>query len=789
MAGIAIPLLIPDLWQQEAARALVSGKDVVVHAPTGAGKTLVFELAVPSVKGQAVYTVPTRALANDKFSAFRAKGWDVGLATGDVAHRLDAKILVATLETQKARFLDRRGPRMLVVDEYQMIGDAVRGVNYELTIALAPASTQLLLLSGSVGNPGAVVDWLRRIGRDAVLVRHDERPVPMEEVDLEALRGRVPDGLQGFWPKVLYRALREGLAPVLVFAPRRRAAESLAASLAFGGGNPIALSREQENAAGPELAKLLRDRVAFHHSGLSYAARAGLVEPLAREGKLDFVVATMGLSAGVHFSMRSVLVTDTRYFAGAMERRVEPDELLQMFGRAGRRGLDERGYALTTQRHPGLADARPKQLRRAGPLDWPTLLGVMRAAAARGGDPFRAADDVNARLFTVSPVELGVGRARATGPMPCGLAVDAERARHAKRVVRQAMDSAGAWGEQGAEEEGRLGELLVRRGGRWFPALRFAETLEGIGEGTLCRLGRGEEKRYGREVPLAVRRNPGEPWRLVRAFRKRAGMAWCSDQELRELVVPELAGWVGGGASFVELAITNDRAAVRLDYADVRVRGVRDARGAFLRNPPVREVVPPSCKGCQEFAWCSAAPVEGSLAAVWRALGLIGPDGRPTRRGEIFSFFSGGEGFAIAVALEDAGYPIEDLVFDLANLRAGPRFAGDEPVTSGRIGFLCQQASGRADYPGYLEMGVPPGYGAGAAEAVRALVERTSSRARLLDAMVRAGDLERALIEWRSLLRHIAYAPEHPWERWSELKAAAAARVGQALPLRIGGAP
>ena len=162
-------LLIPDLWQQEAVRALREGRDVVVHAPTGAGKTLIFELFVPALRGQAVFTVPTRALANDKLAEWRARGWDVGIATGDLALRLDAKVVVATLETQKGNFLQRIGPRLLVVDEYQMIGDAVRGVNYELALALAPPETQLLLLSGSVGNPQDVVAWLRRIGRDAVL--------------------------------------------------------------------------------------------------------------------------------------------------------------------------------------------------------------------------------------------------------------------------------------------------------------------------------------------------------------------------------------------------------------------------------------------------------------------------------------------------------------------------------------------------------------------------------------------------------------------------------------------
>jgi replicative superfamily II helicase len=139
--GLEINLVVPDLWQQEAVRALRDGKDVVVQAPTGSGKTYIFELLYPSLKGQAIFTVPTRALANDKLAEWRARGWDVGIATGDLALNLGAKVLVATLETQRARFLRRDGPQLLVVDEYQMIADPVRGVHYELGRALAPPET------------------------------------------------------------------------------------------------------------------------------------------------------------------------------------------------------------------------------------------------------------------------------------------------------------------------------------------------------------------------------------------------------------------------------------------------------------------------------------------------------------------------------------------------------------------------------------------------------------------------------------------------------------------------
>src|ERR1051325_1885531 len=160
---------VPDLWQQQAVTALREGKDVVVQAPTGSGKTLIFELWSNQGKprGQAIYTVPTRALANDKLAAWRARGWDVGIATGDLAENLRAPILVATLETQKNRLIQGDGPSLLVVDEFQMIGDPDRGLNYELALALAPPGTPLLLLSGSVANPNDLVKWLRRLGHAA----------------------------------------------------------------------------------------------------------------------------------------------------------------------------------------------------------------------------------------------------------------------------------------------------------------------------------------------------------------------------------------------------------------------------------------------------------------------------------------------------------------------------------------------------------------------------------------------------------------------------------------------
>ena len=515
--GFGAGLVIPDLWQQEAVRALQQGKDVVVQAPTGSGKTYIFELLYPNLKTQAVFTVPTRALANDKLSEWRARGWDVGISTGDVALNLDAKVVVATLETQRGRFLRGEGPGLLVMDEFQMLGDPMRGVHYELAVALAPKATQLLFLSGSVANPRDVVAWLQRIGRDAVLIEHKTRPVPLEETDLgnlpdsQFVQSRSPSRTGGsFWPRMIGRAMRADLAPVLVFAPRRAAAEQIAQTIASAlpVRDPLRLTPAQEATAGKSLTKLLRNRVAYHHSGLSYAARAGVVESLAKAGQLNVVVATMGLAAGINFSMRSVIVTDRRYFAGNFERQVEADELLQMFGRAGRRGLDEVGHALYTNDLPRLSDTKARQLRRAAQVDWPSLISVMHAAKQRGEQPFAAAVELTHSLFSVQRVPLGVEHSLESGPRPCGLWVTDERARFVRRGMIEMLNSREEWEAKPAAESVMLGRAFVRENDRWRRALTVPRMLDGVGTGNLCRL--REQNHYGRELPVATVLASGE---------------------------------------------------------------------------------------------------------------------------------------------------------------------------------------------------------------------------------------------------------------------------------------
>jgi hypothetical protein len=788
---------IPDLWQQQAVTALREGKDVVVHAPTGAGKTLIFELWSNKGKnrGQAIYTVPTRALANDKLAEWRAQGWDVGIATGDLSENLNAPVLVATLETQKSRLIRGDGPALLVVDEYQMIGDADRGLNYELALALAPPQTQLLLLSGSVENPQHVVKWLHRLGRQAVLVRHEQRPVPLDEVYANNLNFHVPSEIRGYWPRLVAKALAEDLGPILIFSPRRQAAESLASELTrfLPTPNPLTLTPEQKLLVGDSLAKMLKSRIAFHHSGLSYAARAGVVEPLAKAGQLRVVVATMGLAAGINFSLRSVALAGESYRRDYQEQPLRADEILQMFGRAGRRGLDETGFVLVTANQIRLLDARPAHLSRGGLVDWNALLGLMSAAAEIGRDPFAEAVRVQERLFTTKPIFLGVEESLKHPVVPCGLHTDAERARHVRSRVREMLNSRGEWEIFPHLSEKKLSEIFVQRAidsNEGFSEVRefsnapenlhsiltVPEALEKIGSGLLEVVSENSsEKIYGRAITVADRLNDN---RVVIAKWIRRLTNWNGRQATLDL-------WEQKIVPLVEQRLAQQRTPVirfesrpnkivaLVSLAEMSTRVPVDSHGVALWRPRERHVLPGDCAICPLVPVCLKLSTATGVALLWRRLKLVDADGVPTRRGQIASFFSQGDGLAIAAALEDEKYPIDELVYDLANLDAGFRFCGEENRWAGRLAVVCNQVFGLQSIPGYLENGVPPKYGSGAEQVVAGVHKNPMSKHAWTTDLLGVGDIDRIIIEWRSLLRQISHAPEQNWNRWRELQLAA----------------
>jgi replicative superfamily II helicase len=87
------------------------------------------------------------------------------------------------------------------------------------------------------------------------------------------------------------------------------------------------------------------DGVGFHHAGLSRADK-NHVETWFREGKIQLLFSTSTLAWGVNLPARCVVIRDTKLH-DPLEGEVDmsPLDVLQMLGRAGRPGYDDRGYA------------------------------------------------------------------------------------------------------------------------------------------------------------------------------------------------------------------------------------------------------------------------------------------------------------------------------------------------------------------------------------------------------------------------------------------------------------
>lgn len=775
-------LILPDLWQQDALRALRQGEDVVIQAPTGAGKTHVFELLIKGGhRGQAVYTVPTRALANDKRTEWLGLGWDVGIATGDISDNLGAPVVVATLETQRHRFLEGRHPDLLVVDEYQMLADGRRGAAYETVLAIAPPATQLLLLSGSVSNPRAVADWLRGLGRTVTLIEEHTRPIPLEEISLDALETREPAGVKGHVARAVIRAILADLGPILVFAPRRRAAEQIARDIAAGLplGNGPPLSPGQRAIAGDDLNRLLRQGVGLHHSGLTFEQRTELVEPWAKAGKLNVVVATTGLASGINFSLRSVLVTDRRYAADHAAREIRPDELLQMFGRAGRRGLDDRGFALWTGDSPRLGEAKPLQLKRAEALDWPAFLSLMRRAT----DPRAAAAGLARALFSREPIDLALDRLDQAPPTDVPVA-----AAGATRQIHEIRGRNGVWQRERPTHLVPLSQALIHVKDQWYPALAKPDSLRALPYGTPCRLEIHDgDARYGRTITLAhfpkeagvAHLTPAE-WLLKGLRRLEGGQARPRTWKLELLekeILPLLPRLTQGGVAHGGIFLGRDSVQVRLDYARADVRVWPDADNQPLINPPRRSVEKQDINLREVLGGGTLHPARAGR--LWMRLGLIDAQARPTERGTIASLFQHGEGLAVAAALEDPAYEAHAIAWDLAELRAGERVAS-AGRNSSRLGACCRLTYKSLTADGYLREGLPAGFGEGCAEALKGFALHGKIPPTDADGHGPGqGDLERAVLEWRSTLQLIAHGPGHTSERWQQLRLACQEVLGR----------
>ncbi|MCI1211929.1 DEAD/DEAH box helicase [Bifidobacterium tibiigranuli] len=184
-----VPFELDD-FQIEANQALEDGRNVLVAAPTGAGKTVAADFAMFLAQERnvkAFYTTPIKALSNQKYHDLVAVygSEKVGLLTGDTSINAQADIVVMTTEVLRNMLYEHSTTldalRYVVLDEVHYLADRLRGPVWEEVIIHLPEAVRIVALSATVSNVEDFSSWIASVRGDTQLIVSERRPVPLEQ--------------------------------------------------------------------------------------------------------------------------------------------------------------------------------------------------------------------------------------------------------------------------------------------------------------------------------------------------------------------------------------------------------------------------------------------------------------------------------------------------------------------------------------------------------------------------------------------------------------------------------
>ncbi len=378
-------------FQQQALGPLQQGRSVLLAAPTGAGKTLVAEIAIQQsidAGKRAIYTAPVKALSNQKYRDFKEIDPDmVGIMTGDVTLNATAPLLVMTTEILRNAIFEN--PDQLddvdtvVFDEIHYMDNLERGTVWEESIIFAPPHIRFVCLSATIANLTQFGEWIGKCrGTEVEIIRHKERPVPLDhylympasglrritpgkvkfpDSHVKAMRQRKRPTKKDDRNAVIDTLKRDGNLPALFFCFSRKECEQRAVETARK--RRLLLPDEAEkmeslfddivemfeiSADGDleQLRAIVRHGIAYHHAGM-LPLHKELVERLFTSGMLQLLFATETFALGINMPARTVVFASLRKFDGVGFSGLKVREYQQMAGRAGRQGIDDKGLVIS----------------------------------------------------------------------------------------------------------------------------------------------------------------------------------------------------------------------------------------------------------------------------------------------------------------------------------------------------------------------------------------------------------------------------------------------------------
>ncbi|TKJ17710.1 hypothetical protein CEE44_04220 [Candidatus Woesearchaeota archaeon B3_Woes] len=171
---------------------LFQNKNLLVCTPTASGKTLIAELALTNniKKGKAIYIVPLKALANEKFKDFKKRYdhlFNIALSIGNLdsadPYLENYDLIICTAEKLDSLIRHHcpwlNNVKTVIVDEVHLLNDIGRGPTLEILLTILKkilSDIQIIALSATIGNPKELAEWL-----DAELIIDNWRPVKLKK--------------------------------------------------------------------------------------------------------------------------------------------------------------------------------------------------------------------------------------------------------------------------------------------------------------------------------------------------------------------------------------------------------------------------------------------------------------------------------------------------------------------------------------------------------------------------------------------------------------------------------